>query len=57
MSKDVRNAPPFGDGLACRRLLAVRGRSGAVLLLHPLQDESAPRIFVASAGCHCSHGN
>ena len=41
MSKDVRHAPLFEDDLACRRLPTVRGRSGAVLLLHPLEDESA----------------
>ena len=47
MSKEVRDAAPSGDELAWRRLLTVRGRSGAVLLLYLLQDESATRIFEA----------
>ena len=47
MSKDVRDAAPFGDDFAWRRLLTVRGRTGAVLLLYPLQDESAARIVEA----------
>ncbi len=47
MSKAVREAAPFGDDFAWRRLLTVRGRTGAVLLLHPLQDESAERIAEA----------
>ena len=46
-SKDTRNAAPFGDDTAWRRLLTVRGRTGAVLLLHPLQDESATQIVDA----------
>ena len=37
----------FGDDIAWRRLLTVRGRSGAALLLHPLQDESALQIAEA----------
>ena len=47
MSKDIRDSAPFGDEFAWRRLLTVRGRTGAVLLLHPLQDESASRIVEA----------
>ena len=47
MSKEVRDAARFGDEIAWRRLLTVRGRSGAVLLLYPLQDESATRISEA----------
>ena len=46
-SKDTRNAAPFGDDTAWRRLLTVRGRTGAVLLLHPLQDESATQTVDA----------
>ena len=47
MSKETRDAAPFGDDFAGRRLLTVRGRTGAVLLLYPLQDESSPRIVEA----------
>ena len=47
LSKDIRDAAPFGDDFAWRRLLTVRGRTGAVLLLYPLQDESASRIVDA----------
>ena len=47
LSKDLRDAAPFGDDFAWRRLLIVRGRTGAVLLLWSLQDESASRIVEA----------
>ena len=42
--KAVRDAAPFGDETAWRRLLTVRGRTGAVLLLHPLQNESSEQL-------------
>ncbi|CAE6958368.1 unnamed protein product [Symbiodinium sp. CCMP2456] len=44
---DVRNAAPFGDEVGWRRLLTVRGRSGAVLLLHPLQSGSSEHVAAA----------
>ncbi|CAE7686642.1 unnamed protein product [Symbiodinium sp. CCMP2456] len=44
--KTVRNAAPFGDA-AWRRILSVRGRSGAVLLLRPLQNESSEQLVEA----------
>ena len=46
-AKKLRNAAPFGDDVAWRRLLSVRGRSGAVLLMHPLQSEKPE--YVAQA--------
>ena len=45
--KKARNSAPFGDDVAWRRLLTVRGRSGAVLLMHPLRSEKSE--FVADA--------
>ena len=45
--KTARNSAPFGDDVAWRRLLTVRGRSGAVLLVHPLKCEKSK--FVADA--------
>ncbi|CAE7834976.1 unnamed protein product [Symbiodinium sp. CCMP2592] len=47
--KSVRNEAPFGNDVAWRRLLTVRGRTGAVLLLHPLQSESADQVVDAMA--------
>ncbi|OLP92700.1 LINE-1 retrotransposable element ORF2 protein [Symbiodinium microadriaticum] len=47
--KSVRNEAPFGDDVAWRRLLTIRGRTGAVLLLHPLQNESADQVVDALA--------
>ena len=45
--KKVRNAAPIGDELAWRCLLTVRGRSGAVLLLHLLVSEASEHIAAA----------
>ena len=42
--KDRREAAPFPDEIAFRRVLTVRGRSGAVLLLHPLQGEASGQV-------------
>jgi hypothetical protein len=46
-SKKARNAAPFGDDVALRRLLTVRGRTGAVLLIHPIVGETAHCIVEA----------
>ena len=43
-SKEKREAAPFPDEIAFRRVLTVRGRSGAVLLLHPLQGEASEQV-------------
>ncbi|CAE7836609.1 unnamed protein product [Symbiodinium sp. CCMP2592] len=43
-SKARRDAAPFGDDTAWRRILTVRGRTGAVLLLQPLQNESSEQL-------------
>ena len=45
--KDVRNEAPFGDDVAWRRLLTIRGRTGAVLMMHPLQNESSEQLVDA----------
>ena len=45
--KHVRDDAPFGDDVAWRRLLAVPGRTGAVLMMHPLQNESSEQIVDA----------
>ena len=37
---EVRDDAPFGDAVAWRRLLTVRGRTGAVLFMYPLQNET-----------------
>ena len=42
--KEKREAAPFPDEIAFRRVLTVRGRSGAVLLLHPLQGEASEQV-------------
>ena len=42
--KHVREEAPFGDEVARRRLLTVRGRKGAVLIMHPLQSEASEQI-------------
>ena len=47
LSKDIRDIVPFGDDFAWRRLLTIRGRTGAVLLLYPLQDESTSKMVEA----------
>eukprot|EP00439_Symbiodinium_sp_Y106_P000088 s4863_g1.t1 len=45
--KHVRDEAPFGDDVAWRRLLTVRGRTGAVLMMHPLQNESSEQLVDA----------
>ena len=45
--QSVRNEAPFGDDVAWRRLLTIRGRTGAVLLMHPLQNESSEHVVDA----------
>ena len=45
--KRVRDDAPFGDDVARRRLLTIRGRTGAVLMIHPLQSESAEHVVEA----------
>ena len=47
LSKDIRDTAPFGIDFAWRKLLTIRGRMGAILLLYPLHDESASRIVEA----------
>ena len=42
--RHVRDEAPFGDDIAWRRLLTVRGRTGAVLMMHPLQNESSEQL-------------
>ena len=46
-SKKTRDEAPFGDAVALRRLLTIRGRTGAVLMMHPLQSESSEQIVAA----------
>ena len=46
-SANVRNEAPFPDDVAWRRLLTIRGRSGAVLLLKPLPSESSEHLAEA----------
>ena len=41
-SKAVREAAVFGDDVALRRVLTVRGRTGAVVGLICVRDESGP---------------
>ena len=43
-SKAVRNSAPYPDAVAWRRLLTVRGRTGAVLLLEPVLTEKAEHV-------------
>ena len=45
--KSKRDAAPFGDEIAWRRLLTARGRSGAVLLMHPLISEKSEHVVEA----------
>ncbi|CAE7650574.1 unnamed protein product [Symbiodinium sp. CCMP2592] len=42
--KAARNAAPFPDATAWRRLLTARGRTGAVLLMVPLATEKAEHV-------------
>ena len=46
-AKQVRDAAPFDDTIAWRRLLTARGRSGAVLLMHPLPSEKSEYVAAA----------
>ena len=46
-SKKTRDEAPFGDAVALRRLLTIRGRTGAVLMMHPLQSEASEQIVAA----------
>ena len=46
-SKVERNAAPFGDEVAWRKILTVRGRSGAVLLMTPLKSEKSEDVIAA----------
>ena len=43
----LRSAAPFGDDTAWRRLLTVRGRSGAVLLMTPLPSAASEHVVSA----------
>ena len=45
--KPVHNEALFGDDMAWRRLLTIRDRFGAVLLMHPLQNESSEQVMDA----------
>ena len=45
--KPARDEAPFGDDVAWWRLMTVRVRTGAVLLIHPLQHESSEQIVDA----------
>ena len=47
--KKVRSSAPFGDDVAWRRLLTARGRSGAVLLAHPVQSEKSEFVQMRCA--------
>ena len=48
-SAAVRNAACFGDGEALRRVLTIRGRSGAVVLMVPVPSEDAQTIATVMA--------
>ena len=53
-STERRNAAPIADDTAMRRLITVRGRTGAVLMVKPCLDESAPNINrVLENNVHC----
>ena len=45
--KRIRDAAPFDDAIAWRRLPTARGRSGAVLLMHPLPAENSEHVTAA----------
>ena len=45
--KGVRNAAPFADDTAWRKLLTVRGRSGAVLMMQPVISEKTEHVSEA----------
>ncbi|CAE7292816.1 unnamed protein product [Symbiodinium sp. CCMP2592] len=45
--KQVRDEAPFDDTVAWRRLLTIRGRTGAVLMMHFVQSESSEQIVEA----------
>ena len=46
-SKQRRNAAPFDDETALRRVLTVRGRTGAVLAMIPVPSEKAEDVCAA----------
>ena len=58
-SKEVRDAALFPDGVAKRRVLSVRGRTGALICLKPVAEEDAEsiadalkeRMSEAAGGC------
>ena len=43
-NKTIRNLAPIDDSKALRRVVTMRGRSGAVTMMHILRDESADEI-------------
>ena len=46
-----RNAAPFGDDTAFRRVLTVRGKTSAVLAMVPISSEQADEVALALAQC------
>ena len=46
-SKAEREAAPFGDDTAWRRILTVRGRTGAVLMMRPVPSEKTEAVVEA----------
>ena len=48
-SSHVRNSAPFGDDVAHRRVLTVRGRTGAVLAMSPVPSEESDVIAAVLA--------
>ena len=46
-SAAVRNAACFDDGSSLRRVLTVRGRTGAVVAMVPVPGEDAPNVSKA----------
>ena len=48
-SSQVRNSAPFGDDVAHRRVLTVRGRTGAVLAMSPVPSEESDVIAAVLA--------
>ena len=54
-SKEKRNLAPIDDSMALRRVVTMRGRTGAVAMMHLLRDESAEEIN--SAVCRLVPGH
>ena len=48
-SREKRNQAPFDDETALRRVLSVRGRTGAVLAMIPVSSERAEEVCLALA--------